>query len=95
MVQKNGDHNLGKLSEYDPNIEECQIYVERLELYFIANDEEGENKKIAFCRYETYCLFKGPTLPSKPATKRFNELVSSNHEKPKCNPAAKMFRFNR
>lgn len=33
-------------------------------------------KKIAFCRYETYCLFKGPTLPGKPATKRFNELVS-------------------
>ena len=30
--------NYGKLSEYDSSKEDWQIYIERLELYFIAND---------------------------------------------------------
>ena len=70
----------GRFSEYDANVENCQSYVERLKLNFIANDVGDENKKEAvlfyFCGAETYRLFKELTAPGKPPTKRFDELVS-------------------
>ena len=38
---------VGKFSEYDANVENCQSYVERLKLNFIASDAGDENKKVA------------------------------------------------
>ena len=92
--------NYGKLSEYDNNKEDWQSYVERLELFFTANEITDEEKRKAIlltsCRIECYGLFKGLTTPRKPIEKTFNELVTlmTNHENQKRNPIAERFDFN-
>ena len=92
--------NFGTLCAYDTNKEDCQSYVERLELFFTANDVNDAEKKRAIlltsCGIETYQLFKGLTAPAKPVEMTFNELVilMTNHENPKRNPIAERFQFN-
>ena len=92
--------NYGKLSEYDSSKEDWQSYIERLELYFTANDIDDEEKRKAIlltsCGIECYHLFKGLTTPTKPVDKTFIELVTlmTNHENPKRNPIAERFVFN-
>ena len=39
--------NFGKLSDYDNNIDDWKSYVERLELFFTANDVADAQKKKA------------------------------------------------
>ena len=92
--------NYRKLSEYDSSKEDWQSYIEKLELYFIANDIDDEEKRKAIlltsCGIECYHLFKGLTTPTKPVDKKFIELVTlmTNHENPKRNPIADRFVFN-
>ena len=92
--------NFGTLCAYDSNKEDWQSYVERLELFFTANDVNDAEKKRAIlltsCGIETYQLFKGLTAPAKPVEKTFNELVilMTNHENSKRNPIAERFQFN-
>ena len=46
--------NYGKLSEYDSSKEDWQSYIERLELYFTANDiydDEKESYVVNFMWY--------------------------------------------
>ena len=63
--------------------------IERLELYFTANDIDDEEKRKAIlltsCGIECYRLFKGLTSPRKPVDKTFIELVTliTNHENSK------------
>ena len=61
--------NYGKLSEYDSSKEDWQSYIERLELYFTANDIDDEEKRKAILLtshgIECYHLFKGLTTPRK------------------------------
>ena len=40
--------NFGKLSDYDNNIDDWKSYVERLELFFTANDVADAQRKKAF-----------------------------------------------
>ena len=86
--------NYGKLSEYDSSKEDWQSYIERLELYFTANDIDDEEKRKAILLtshgIECYHLFKGLTTPRKPIDKTFIELVTlmTNHENSKRNPIA-------
>ena len=92
--------NCGKLCDYDSNKEDWQSYVERLELFFTANDVADVQKKrtilLTSRGIETYRLFKGLTAPAKPVGKTFDELVNlmTNHENPKRNPIAERFQFN-
>ena len=78
--------NYGKLSEYGSSKENWQSYIERLELYFTANDIDDEEKRkdmlLTSCSIECYHLFKGLTTPRKPVDKTFIELVTlmTNHE---------------
>ena len=91
--------NYGKLSEYNSSKEDWQSYIERLELYFTANDIDDEVKRKAIlltsCGIECYHLFKGLTTPRKPV-KTFIELVTlmANHENLKRNPIAERFVLN-
>ena len=68
--------------------------IERLELYFTANDIDDEEKRKAILLtshgIECYHLFKGLTTPRKPIDKTFIELVTlmTNHENSKRNPIA-------
>ena len=41
--------NYGKLSEYDSSKEDWQSYIERLELYFTANDIYDDEKRKLSC----------------------------------------------
>ena len=70
--------NFGKLCDYEDNKEDWQSCVERLELFFTANDVANVQKKRAIlltsCGIETYQLFKGLTAPAKPVEKTFNKL---------------------
>ena len=92
--------NFGKLCDYDSNKEDRQSFVERLELFFTANDVADVQKKRAIlltsCGIETYRLFKGLTASAKPVEKTFTELVKlmTNHENLKRNPIAERFQFN-
>ena len=80
--------NYRKLSEYDSSKEDWQSYIERLELYFTANDIDDDEKRKAILltssSIECYRLFKGLTTPRKPVDKTFIELVTlmTNHENP-------------
>ena len=68
--------------------------IERLGLYFTANDIDNEEKRKAILLtshgIECYHLFKGLTTPRKPTDKTFVELVTlmTNHENSKRNPIA-------
>ena len=92
--------NFGTLCAYDSNKEDWQSYVERLELFFTANDVNDAEKKRAIlltsCGIGTYRLFKGLAAPAKPVQKTCNELVilMTNHENPKRNLIAERFQFN-
>jgi len=60
----------GSLSEYAPAQETWAEYVERLELYFIANDiEQAEKRAILLntCRPATYKMFRNLAAPNKPS----------------------------
>ena len=75
-------------------------HVERLEVFFTANDVSDAQKKKAIlltsCGIEMHRLFKGLTAPAKPVEKTFDELVTlmTNHENPKRNPIAERLQFN-
>ena len=89
--------NFGTLCAYDSNKEDWKGSVERLELFFTANDINNAEKKRAIllmsCGIETYWLFKGLTVPAEPVEKTFSELVilMTNHKNPKRNPIAERF----
>ena len=90
----------GKLSEFDKDKEDWTRYVERLELFFEANDIEQEEKQKAIllssCGPSTYKLFKGLTTPRKPREISFKDLihVMKIHQEPRPNPTAERFKFN-
>ena len=92
--------NFGKLGEFNSNVEDCQSYVERVELYFIANGIDDEKKKTAIllssCGIERYRAFKGLTATNLPGSKAFNDLVKlmEDPENPRRNPIAERFKFN-
>lgn len=93
------NQNFGIVNEYDAEKEDWSSYIERIELFYVANDIEDEVKKRAIllssCGINTYRLFKGLTAPAKPADKTFQELVTlmKNHQNPKRNPIAERYTF--
>ena len=90
----------GKLSEFEKDKEDWTSYVERLELFFKANEITEEDKQKAIllssCGASTYKLFKGLAAPTKPKDKSLTELVTlmKEHQEPKPNPIAERFKFN-
>ena len=66
------------LSEFDSNVEEWTVYVERLENYLVVNDIEDNRKKravlLSVCGPSTYCLIRNIVAPEKPASKEYGDL---------------------
>ena len=87
----------GKIGEFDPLQETWAMYVERLELYSIANGIEDARKKravlLTVSGASTYKLIRNLSAPTKPAEKSFDNLVAllKSHYNPK--PSAIMQRF--
>ena len=90
----------GKASAFYPQQEDWIEYVERLELYFMANDIENLSKKRAILLNaagpSTYRLVKTLAIPGKPTDLSFDEIVEKvkTHFHPKPSPIIKRFEFN-
>lgn len=90
---------MGKVEEFDGANEDWESYVERIELYFIANDVE-DNKKVptllSLIGVKTYHLLRNLLAPEKPAEQTFQKIVDTlkNHLSPKPLVIAERFRFH-
>ncbi|XP_051963005.1 uncharacterized protein zgc:165409 isoform X2 [Xyrauchen texanus] len=69
---------IGRLDEYNPENECWSAYIERVELYIIANDVD-DTKKVATLLSamgaSTYGLLRNLVYPEKPKDKTFEEIV--------------------
>ena len=64
--------------EFNPSVEEFECYVERLAMYFEANDIAIEKQKSVFLSVigaKYYSLLKSLLFPDQPSTKTYDELV--------------------
>ena len=90
----------GQVSAFNPHQEDWVEYVERLELYFMANVINDATKKRAILLNAagptTYRLVKTLAIPGKPTDLNFAEIVEKvkNHFTPKPSPIIKRFEFN-
>lgn len=70
---------IGRLDEYEPEHESWSAYVERVELFMIANDVD-DTKQVATLLTamgaSTYRLLRDLVQPLKPKDKTFSEIVS-------------------
>ena len=79
---------VGKLTEFDPKSDSITAYVERVALYFQAN-EVAEGKQVAVFLSaigpQTYALLRSLVTPAIPKHKTFAELIEilKEHYEPK------------
>ena len=75
---------IGKIEEFHEGKEEWSQYVERLDLYFKANDITNEDKKqatlLTVIGPSSYKLLRNLMSPAKLATKSYSELVDKMNE---------------
>nr|XP_046478641.1 uncharacterized protein K02A2.6-like [Neodiprion pinetum] len=79
--------NISRL-EFHLGKDDWEMYTERLELYFVANDVRAEKQAAVLLTKispNTYKLVRDLCAPEKPSTKTFEELVKliNNHLNPK------------
>lgn len=79
---------VGKIEAFDSTTEDWETYIERVELYFTANDVEEEKKVatlLSLMGAKTYSLLRNLLAPDKPASKSFQIIVNTlkNHLNPK------------
>lgn len=91
---------IGRLDEYKPENESWSAYIERAELFMIANDVD-DTKQVATLLSavgaSTYGLLRNLVQPAKPKDKTFEEIVNilKAHFEPKPLIIAERFRFQR
>jgi len=91
---------VGRLTEFDPRNDSITAYVERVNLYFTANEVADAKKVAVFLSAmgpKTYALLRNLTTPVPPAEKSFTQLVEilKGHYKPKPLVIAERFNFHR
>ena len=89
---------IGKIEPFDDSLETWTSYTERLEQYFAVNDVDNEKKVPALLTLlggKTYGLLRNLTLPDKPATKTYEQILKllKDHLSPKPLLVAERFRF--
>ena len=91
---------LGRLDQFEPELEEWPQYVEWLVQFFEANDITRDNKAVKCCA--TFLSVIGPApykllwsliAPTKPTDKTFKELVAVLTEHYSLQPSEVMQRF--
>ncbi|KAI7790217.1 hypothetical protein IRJ41_003016 [Triplophysa rosa] len=91
---------IGRLDEYKPEDEAWSAYIERVELFMIANDVD-DAKQVATLliavEASTYGLLRNLVQPAEPKDKTFRETVDilQAHYEPKPLVIAERFRFQR
>ena len=88
----------GSLEGFRPEVEELSTYLERVELFFNANDTPKEKQVPIFLNVigaSTYALIRSLLAPSNPKEKSMDELVAAlkSHFEPKRNIVAVRYRF--
>lgn len=90
----------GKLTAFDPDLEDWELYVERLGHYFKANAITEPEKKssilLSVCGPKTYKLIRNLLAPVKPGAQTFEELTNlvKNHQNPTPSKRVQRFKFN-
>ncbi|XP_077551242.1 uncharacterized protein LOC144164869 [Haemaphysalis longicornis] len=92
--------HLGKLSEFDPRTQNFVSYLERFELFIIANDVKQEKVLPVFLTAigaEAYEVLKSLVVPDAPANKTFAEVkqLLQAHYSPSSLVIAERCKFNR
>ena len=91
---------IGRLTEFDPNSDSITAYVERVKLFFHAN-EIAEGKQVAVFLSamgpKTYSLLRSLVTPESPKDKTLEQLVEvlTKHFEPKPLVIAERFNFHR
>ena len=90
---------LGFMDAYNPDTDDWSAYIERLDLFFLAN-EIKDDKKVAVLLTvlgtKAYSLLRTIIAPSKPAEKTYKQLVDTmkSYVEPKPIVITKRFRFH-
>ena len=93
--------SIGKIDEFKPEEESVAAYLERMELFFAANNiKEAEKQVTVFLSVvgaNTYTLLRGLVAPEKPKDKSFTQLteVLKKHYEPTRIVIAERFYFHR
>ncbi|XP_071843318.1 uncharacterized protein [Apostichopus japonicus] len=92
--------NIGTIETFNENVEDWPTYVERVELYFEANDMPESKKTPALLSLmgsKTYTLLRNLMAPEKPATETFTQIVKTlqNHLSPEPLLIVERFRFHK
>ena len=91
----------GTLKTFDPEVDDWQIYIERLKHYFIANGVTDAGKKrsilLTVCGPSTYKLLRSLVANGDLDCPTYDELVllAMNHYKPKPSVIVQRFNFNK
>lgn len=91
---------VGKIGSFDLAKDNWEMYVDRLEQFFVANSVKSEVKVatlITVIGGDAYELMVSLCTPVKPATKTYSELVTlmKGHLNPKPSLLAERFKFRR
>ena len=91
---------LGSFSEFKPESEDFTTYMERVEIYFAANDVPADKKVPVFLTFiggTTYAILRNLLAPDSPISKPFSVLVEKlrDHFEPKPSIIAERFKFHR
>ena len=90
---------VGQVEPFDPDADDWQVYAERLDQFFAANEISGEKKVSVFLTVigsKAYTLLRNLLAPTKPADKSYKDLVEalSKHLDPKPIVIAERFKFH-
>ena len=100
MLRETGMPIHGQIAAFDPHLETCFVYSERLGHYFLANDIVDADKKKAIlltvCGLSTYQLLKSLLQPETPNDKSYVQLVEplKNHYSPTPSAILQRYKFN-
>ena len=90
---------IGQIQEFCPDSESFAVYVERVELFFTANNIPAEKKVfLSVVGGTTYGLLCNLLVPASPKDKSFKEIVDTlkaHLEEPKPLVIAEKFHFHR
>ena len=94
------NHMFGHIQEFQPDSDSINAYIERMNLFFVANDVPDEKKVAVFLNViggKTYALLRSLLSPQLPQSKSYSELVDSlkRHYEPKPLVIAERFHFHR
>ena len=89
---------IGKIESFDDTKENWETYVERVEQFFLANDVDDDHKVptlLSLIGRKTYTLLRDLLAQEKPATKSFQQIVTTLQEHLSLKPLeiAERFRF--